>query len=100
MSAASTATLPLERNFHPFVRLPEQQRTALSGALQVVLFDEESLLVLEQVVRPARSRGAVSPPRCLGDVGGPDLLGQGLELGIKSRLKFPNFPRTLKLLFV
>ncbi|XP_053519590.1 gasdermin-E isoform X2 [Artibeus jamaicensis] len=42
-------TLPLERAFHPFGRLPEQEQTALSGVLQVVLFDEELLVVLEQV---------------------------------------------------
>ena len=51
-SAAFTATLPLERAFHPFGQLPEQEQTALSGVLQVVLFDEELLVVLEQVVRP------------------------------------------------
>ncbi|KAM7121142.1 gasdermin-E isoform 1-T2 [Molossus nigricans] len=49
LSVLKQATLPLERNFHPFVQLPEQQRTALSGVLQAVLFDEELLLVLEQV---------------------------------------------------
>ncbi|XP_068406112.1 gasdermin-E isoform X2 [Eschrichtius robustus] len=43
------ATLFLERNFHPFVELPEQQQRALNDVLQAVLFDEELLLVLEQV---------------------------------------------------
>lgn len=59
--ASPTATVPLERNFQPFAQLPEQQQTALSRVLQAVLFDEELLLVLEQVVRPATSRGAGSP---------------------------------------
>ncbi|XP_016072537.1 PREDICTED: non-syndromic hearing impairment protein 5 isoform X1 [Miniopterus natalensis] len=49
LSVLNQATLPLERNFQPFVQLPEQQRTALSGALQAVLSDEELLAVLEQV---------------------------------------------------
>lgn len=66
-----TATVPLERNFQPFVQLPEQQQTALRGVLQAVLFDEELLQVLEQVVRPAASR-------CSGDVGRLDLLGRAL----------------------
>ncbi|XP_054420472.1 gasdermin-E [Pteronotus mesoamericanus] len=42
-------TLPLERTFRPFGQLPEQEQTALGGILQVVLFDEESLMALEQV---------------------------------------------------
>lgn len=60
-------TVPLKRNFRPFGQLPEQQQTELSGVLQAVLLDEELLLVLEQVVRPAGS-----PPRCSSDVGGLD----------------------------
>lgn len=49
LSALKQATVPLERNFQPFAQLPEQQQAALSGVLQAVLFDEELLLVLEQV---------------------------------------------------
>lgn len=33
------------------MELPEQRQTVLSGLLQTVLFDEELLVVLEQVVR-------------------------------------------------
>ncbi|XP_048195635.1 gasdermin-E [Perognathus longimembris pacificus] len=43
------ATLRLESNFHPFVELPEQQQTAVWHLLQIVLFDEEFLVALEQV---------------------------------------------------
>ncbi|XP_020034992.2 gasdermin-E [Castor canadensis] len=39
----------LERNFHPFTELSEQQQVALHHLLQVVLFDEEFLVALEQV---------------------------------------------------
>lgn len=49
LSVLKEATVPLERNFQPFVQLPEQQQTALRGVLQAVLFDEELLQVLEQV---------------------------------------------------
>ncbi|XP_057587358.1 gasdermin-E [Hippopotamus amphibius kiboko] len=49
LSVLQQATLLLERNFHPFVELPEQQQTALNNVLQAVLFDEELLVVLEQV---------------------------------------------------
>lgn len=51
MLPAFTVSLPLERSFRPFAELPQQQQTALSGILQAVLFDEELLLALEQVVR-------------------------------------------------
>lgn len=64
-------TQPLERNFQPFVELPEHQRTALRGVLQVVLFDEELLAVLEQVCDDMLSGlsptlailGALKPPQ-------------------------------------
>lgn len=59
-SAAFTATLLLERNFHPFMELPEQQQTALNDVLQAVLLDEELLVVLEQVVRLEIPQGSVS----------------------------------------
>ncbi|XP_030713228.1 gasdermin-E [Globicephala melas] len=49
LSVLKQAPLFLERNFHPFVELPEQQQRALNDVLQAVLFDEELLLVLEQV---------------------------------------------------
>ncbi|XP_008591692.1 PREDICTED: non-syndromic hearing impairment protein 5 [Galeopterus variegatus] len=55
-----TVTLHLERNFHPFVELPEQQQTALSTILQAVLFDDELLVVLEQVCDDVVN--GVSPP--------------------------------------
>ncbi|KAM4874208.1 gasdermin-E isoform 1-T2 [Thomomys bottae] len=43
-------TLDLERKFHPFVELPEQQRTAVWHLLQQsILLDEEFLVALEQV---------------------------------------------------
>ncbi|XP_041612889.1 gasdermin-E-like [Vulpes lagopus] len=65
------ATVLLEKNFHPFVELPEQQQTALSDILQAVLFDEELLVVLEQVcddvVRglspPLAIPGELKPPQ-------------------------------------
>ncbi|KAK1334829.1 hypothetical protein QTO34_004399 [Cnephaeus nilssonii] len=56
LSVLKEATVPLERNFQPFVQLPEQQQTALRGVLQAVLFDEELLQVLEQV-RPVTLTG-------------------------------------------
>lgn len=59
-SAVFTATLLLERNFHPFMELPEQQQIALNDVLQAVLLDEELLVVLEQVVRLETPRGNVS----------------------------------------
>ncbi|XP_027788502.2 gasdermin-E [Marmota flaviventris] len=49
LSVLKQASLLLERNFRPFVELPEQQQKALHNLLLVVLFDEELLLVLEQV---------------------------------------------------
>ncbi|XP_004626528.1 gasdermin-E [Octodon degus] len=49
LSVLKQATLPLERNFHPFVELPAQQQQALHNLLQAVLLDEELLVVLEQV---------------------------------------------------
>uniref|UniRef100_A0A8C6D3D6 Gasdermin E n=1 Tax=Moschus moschiferus TaxID=68415 RepID=A0A8C6D3D6_MOSMO len=49
LSVLKQATLLLEKNFHPFMELPEQQQTALNDVLQVVLLDEELLVVLEQV---------------------------------------------------
>ncbi|ELV13636.1 Non-syndromic hearing impairment protein 5 [Tupaia chinensis] len=49
LSVLKQATPLLERNFHPFVELLPQQQTALSNVLQAVLFDDELLVVLEQV---------------------------------------------------
>lgn len=51
----------MKRNVHPFAELPEQQQTALNDVLQEVLFDEEMLVVLEQVVRVEASRGGIAP---------------------------------------
>lgn len=56
------------------MELPEQQQRALNDVLQAVLFDEELLLVLEQVVRPETSQGSVFA-WFSGDVDGLDLLG-------------------------
>ncbi|XP_053464855.1 gasdermin-E isoform X2 [Nycticebus coucang] len=61
------ATLLLERNFRPFVELPELQQMALSNALQAVLFDDESLMVLEQVCEDV-VRGLSSPLAVLGEL--------------------------------
>lgn len=36
--------------FHPFVELSVMKQTALNNAFQAVLFDDGSLLALEQVV--------------------------------------------------
>uniref|UniRef100_A0A4W2E963 Gasdermin E n=1 Tax=Bos indicus x Bos taurus TaxID=30522 RepID=A0A4W2E963_BOBOX len=60
LSVLKQATLLLERNFHPFMELPEQQQIALNDVLQAVLLDEELLVVLEQVVRLETPRGNVS----------------------------------------
>ncbi|KAM5271792.1 gasdermin-E [Ctenodactylus gundi] len=49
LSVLKQVTLMLEKNFHPFLELTEQQQMALSNILQVVLFDEELLVILEQV---------------------------------------------------
>uniref|UniRef100_A0ABI7XUQ3 Gasdermin pore forming domain-containing protein n=1 Tax=Felis catus TaxID=9685 RepID=A0ABI7XUQ3_FELCA len=49
LNVLKQGTLLLERDFHLFLELPEQQQTALSDILQAVLFDEELLVVLEQV---------------------------------------------------
>lgn len=51
----------MKRNVHPFAELPEPQQTALNDVLQEVLFDEEMLVVLEQVVRVEASRGGIAP---------------------------------------
>lgn len=48
--SAFTATLHLDRSFHPFAVLPAQQQMALFCILQKILFDEELLRALEQVV--------------------------------------------------
>ncbi|KAG8514755.1 Gasdermin-E, partial [Galemys pyrenaicus] len=49
LSILKQAAPLLEKNFHPFAELPEQQQTALSDVLQAILLDEELLVVLEQV---------------------------------------------------
>ncbi|XP_039718498.1 gasdermin-E isoform X3 [Pteropus medius] len=63
LSVLKEVTLPLEKSFHPFAELPEQQQTALSGILQAVLFDDELLLALEQVCDDVFSD--LSPPRVI-----------------------------------
>ncbi|XP_034876652.1 gasdermin-E isoform X2 [Mirounga leonina] len=60
LSVLKQATLLLERNFHPFAGLPEQQQTALNNVFQAVLSDEESLMALEQVCEDVVS--GLSPP--------------------------------------
>nr|XP_023400115.1 gasdermin-E [Loxodonta africana] len=52
--------LLLEKNFHPFVELPEQQQTALNNILQRVLLDDELLMALERVCDDVAS--GLSPP--------------------------------------
>lgn len=70
LSVLKQVTVPLKRNFRPFVQLPEQQQTELSGVLQAVLFDEELLLVLEQVCDDVVS--GLSPSQAiLGDLKPP-----------------------------
>ncbi|XP_008070518.1 non-syndromic hearing impairment protein 5 [Carlito syrichta] len=61
------ASLLLERNFHPFVELPEQQQTALSDILQAALFDDELLMALELVCDDMVS-GLLSPSAVLGEL--------------------------------
>uniref|UniRef100_U3DKE8 Non-syndromic hearing impairment protein 5 isoform a n=1 Tax=Callithrix jacchus TaxID=9483 RepID=U3DKE8_CALJA len=60
LSVLKQATPLLERNFHPFVELPEPQQTALSDIFQAVLFDNELLMVLEPVCDDVVS--GLSPP--------------------------------------
>nr|XP_012628783.1 non-syndromic hearing impairment protein 5 [Microcebus murinus] len=70
-SVLKQATLLLERNFQPFVELPESQQTAVSSVLQAVLFDEELLVALEQVCEdvvsglslPLALLAELTPPR-------------------------------------
>ncbi|XP_023387299.1 gasdermin-E [Pteropus vampyrus] len=64
LSVLKEVTLPLEKSFHPFAELPEQQQTALSGILQAVLFDDELLLALEQVVRAEMLKLQIIPTLC------------------------------------
>ncbi|XP_013366054.1 PREDICTED: non-syndromic hearing impairment protein 5 isoform X2 [Chinchilla lanigera] len=73
LSVLKQATLLLERNFHPFMELPAQQQMALCTLLQAVLFDEELLVVLEQVCddmaggvwsqQAALAMGELKPPQ-------------------------------------
>ncbi|XP_077854143.1 gasdermin-E isoform X2 [Macaca mulatta] len=60
LSVLKQVTPLLERNFHPFVELPEPQQTALSDIFQAVLFDDELLMVLEPVCDDLVS--GLSPP--------------------------------------
>ncbi|XP_012879848.1 PREDICTED: non-syndromic hearing impairment protein 5 [Dipodomys ordii] len=64
LHALKQVTLRLESNFHPFVELPEQQQTAVWHLLQMVLFDEEFLVALEQVCDDVAS-GLWSPQAAL-----------------------------------
>uniref|UniRef100_A0A8D1SSZ9 Gasdermin E n=1 Tax=Sus scrofa TaxID=9823 RepID=A0A8D1SSZ9_PIG len=58
----------LKRNVHPFAELPEQQQTALNDVLQEVLFDEETLVVLEQVCDSVASSRLLPPLAGLGEL--------------------------------
>uniref|UniRef100_A0A8D1K0D1 Gasdermin E n=1 Tax=Sus scrofa TaxID=9823 RepID=A0A8D1K0D1_PIG len=58
----------LKRNVHPFAELPEQQQTALNDVLQEVLFDEEMLVVLEQVCDSVASSRLLPPLAGLGEL--------------------------------
>ncbi|XP_069852177.1 gasdermin-E isoform X2 [Dipodomys merriami] len=64
LHALKQVTLRLESNFHPFMELPEQQQTAVWHLLQMVLFDEEFLVALEQVCDDMAS-GLWSPQAAL-----------------------------------
>uniref|UniRef100_H0WMQ1 Gasdermin E n=2 Tax=Otolemur garnettii TaxID=30611 RepID=H0WMQ1_OTOGA len=65
LSVLKEATQLLKTNFRPFVELPELQQMALNNALQEVLFDDELLVVLEQVCEDV-VRGLSSPLEVLG----------------------------------
>ncbi|XP_003134903.2 non-syndromic hearing impairment protein 5 [Sus scrofa] len=58
----------LKRNVHPFAELPEPQQTALNDVLQEVLFDEEMLVVLEQVCDSVASSRLLPPLAGLGEL--------------------------------
>ncbi|XP_006832344.1 PREDICTED: non-syndromic hearing impairment protein 5 [Chrysochloris asiatica] len=49
LSALKQDALLLEKNFHPFAKLPEKQKIVLSNILQRILLDDELLMVLESV---------------------------------------------------
>ncbi|XP_012576204.1 PREDICTED: non-syndromic hearing impairment protein 5 [Condylura cristata] len=70
LSIFKQATPLLERNFHPFVELPEQQQTALSDVLQAVLLDAELLVVLDQVCDDVVF-GLSPPQEMLGELKSP-----------------------------
>nr|XP_035953100.1 gasdermin-E isoform X2 [Halichoerus grypus] len=89
LSVLKQATLLLERNFHPFAGLPEQQQTALNNVFQAVLSDEESLMALEQVCEDVVS-GLLPPLAVLGELKPPQqqdvmaflcLVGYGVQGG-------------------
>ncbi|XP_010374230.1 gasdermin-E isoform X1 [Rhinopithecus roxellana] len=67
LSVLKQVTPLLERNFHPFVELPEPQQTALSDIFQAVLFDDELLMVLEPVCDDLVS-GLLPPMAVLGEL--------------------------------
>ncbi|XP_007944697.1 gasdermin-E [Orycteropus afer afer] len=67
LSALKQDALLLEKNFHPFVELPEKQQTALRDILQTVLFDDELLMALERVFDDM-ARGLSPPQAVMGEL--------------------------------
>ncbi|XP_004447610.2 gasdermin-E [Dasypus novemcinctus] len=70
LSVLKQETLLLEKNFHPFVELLEQQRTALNDILQTVLVHDELLVVLERVFDEVVN-GLEDPVAVLGELEPP-----------------------------
>ncbi|XP_076977648.1 gasdermin-E [Tamandua tetradactyla] len=67
LSFSKQGSLLLEKNFHPFVELLEQQQTDLNNILQTVLFDDELLVALERVFDGVVS-GLADPMAVLGEL--------------------------------
>lgn len=94
----------LEEDFQPFVELPAQQQTALHDALQAVLFDDESLLVLEQVcddlvrgLSPQAVLGELQPPQQQAATAFLQLVGchmQGSHAGAEDEVSTPKLLST------
>ncbi|KAM9216296.1 gasdermin-E [Dugong dugon] len=70
LSALKQDALLLEKSFHPFVELPEQQQTALNNILQTVLLDDELLMALERVFDDVAS-GLLAPQALVGELKPP-----------------------------
>ncbi|XP_075414399.1 gasdermin-E [Tenrec ecaudatus] len=70
LSALKPVNLLLEKDFQPFVELPEQQQTALRTLLQAALLDDELLMVLDRVFDDV-VRGLSPPPEVLEELKPP-----------------------------